>query len=203
LHKYKNMKNIKNQKQVNNKGTIKKMVSDMIESRAEMKRQVSTTSGTGAAAGALIYKTPISQGDTYQQRTGDKIRVHVIEWTAAFVDTTNNLFRVLLIEDTSNIGAAPLVTDILSSANIFAHMNPIYELQHRFRVLLDVVLKTSAAGEQYPIRRGVIKPKHPVYFNNTDDTPASGGKNAIYAVVIAKNSTGTYDFTTNIRFTDI
>ncbi len=175
----------------------------MIDSRAEMKRIVGTSSGTGSASGALIYKSAIAQGDSYDARTGDKIRVHSIEWTVAFTDTANNLFRVLLVEDTSNTGAAPAVTDILSSANIFAHMNPIYEIQNRFRVLLDIKLSTSAAGEQYRIRSGLLKPKHFVYFNGTDATAASGGKNAIYALVIAKSNTGTYDLTTNTRFTDI
>ncbi len=175
----------------------------MIESRAELKRIVGTSSGTGAAAGAIIYKTAIAQGDSFSDRTGDKIRVHSIEWTAAFTDTASNLFRVLLVEDTSNTGAAPAVTDILSSANIFAHMNPIYEIQNRFRVLLDIKLSTSAAGEQYRIRTGTLKPRHFVYYNGTDATASSGGKNAIYALVIAKNSSGTYDLTTNIRFTDI
>ncbi len=186
-----------------NRVAIKKMVADMIESRAEMKRIVGTSSGTASATGAIIYKSAIAQGDSFDGRTGDKIRVHSIEWTAAFTDTANNLFRFLLVEDTSNIGAAPAVTDILSSANIFAHMNPIYEIQHRFRVLLDIKMSTSAAGEQYKIRSGLIKPKHPVYFNGTDNTAASGGKNAIYALVIGKSSTGTYDFTTSTRFTDI
>jgi hypothetical protein len=181
----------------------KKMVADMIEARAEMKRNVGTTSGTASATGAVIYKSAFAQGDTYETRTGDKIRVHSIEWTAAFVDTANNLFRVVLVEDTSNIGAAPAVTDILSSASVFAHMNPIYEIQHRFRVLLDVVLTTSAAGKQYDIKRGTLKPKHPVYFNGVDASSTSGGKNALYAVVIGAASTGTYNFTTNTRFTDI
>lgn len=186
-----------------NRAVIKKMVADMIESRAEMKRIVGTSSGTASATGAIIYKSAIAQGDSFDNRTGDKIRVHSIEWTAAFTDTANNLFRFVLVEDTSNIGAAPAVTDILSSANIFAHMNPIYEIQHRFRVLLDIKVSTSAAGEQYKIRSGLLKPKHPVYFNGTDSTASSGGKNAIYALVIGKSSTGTYDFTTSTRFTDI
>jgi hypothetical protein len=183
--------------------TIKKMVSDMIESRAELKRIVGTTTAAGTTAGAIIYKSAIAQGDGYTDRTGDKIRVHSIEWTAAYVDTANNLFRVLLVEDTSNIGAAPAVTDILSSASVFAHMNPIYEIQHRFRVLLDVILPTSATGEQYPVRRGLIKTTFPNYFNGTANDAASGGKNGLYAVVIANAATGTYNFSTSIRFTDI
>lgn len=182
---------------------IKKMVADMIESRAELKRIVGTTSATASATGAVVYKTAIAQGDSYDGRTGDKIRVHSVEWTAAFTDTANNLCRFVLVEDTSNTGAAPAVTDVLSGANVFAHMNPIYEIQHRFRVLLDVVLATSAAGEQYVIRRGTLKPKHFVYYNGTDATSSAGGKNAIYAVVISAASTGTYNLTTNIRFTDI
>jgi hypothetical protein len=184
-------------------GTIKKMVSDMIESRAELKRVVGTTSATGSTGGVLIYKSAIAQDDTYQGRTGDRIRVHSIEWTAAYTDTANNLARFLLVEDTSNVGAAPVVTDVLSSATVFAHMNPIYEIQHRFRVLLDVVLATSAAGQQYVIQRGILRSKFPVYFNGTDATTTSGGKNAVYALVIANASTGTYNFTTSIRYTDI
>jgi len=186
-----------------NRGNMKKMVSDMIEARAELKRVVGTTSATAATAGAIIYKSGFAQGDSYDGRTGDKIRVHSIEWTAAFTDTANNLCRFILVEDTSNIGAAPSVTDILSSASVFAHMNPIYEIQHRFRVLLDVVLATSAAGQQYVMRRGEIRSKFPVYYNGTDAAATSGGKNALYAVVIGAASTGTYNFTTNTRFTDI
>jgi hypothetical protein len=185
------------------RNAIKKMVSDMIESRAEMKRVVGTSSAAGATAGAIIYKSAVAQGDGYTDRTGDKIRIHSIEWTAAYVDTNNNLFRCMLVEDTSNVGAAPAVTDILSSASVFAHMNPIYEIQHRFRVLLDVVLATSATGEQYAIKRGTIKTTFPNYFNGTANDSASGGKNGLYALVIANAATGTYNFSTSIRFTDI
>jgi hypothetical protein len=184
-------------------GTIKRMVSNMIEARAELKRTVATTSTTASATGATIYKSSIAQGDTYDTRTGDKIRLHSIEWTAAFTDTANNLCRFVVVADTSNTGAAPAVSDILSGTNVFAHMNAIYEIQHRFRVLLDVVVSTSAAGQQYTIRRGTIKAKFPIYFNGTDATTTSGGKSALYAVVISAASTGTYTLTTNIRFTDI
>jgi hypothetical protein len=187
----------------NKKTGIKKMVSDMIESRAELKRVIGTTSATASATGVLIYKSSIGQGDTYDARTGDKVRLHSIEWTAAFTDTANNLCRFLLVEDTSNTGSNPAVTDILSSASIFAHMNAIYEIQHRFRVLLDIVLPTSAAGQQYVIRRGTIKTHYPIYFNGTDATSTSAGKNAVFALVISAAGTGTYNLTTNVRFTDI
>lgn len=195
------MKN--NNKNKSTKVAIRKMVADMIDSRAEIKRVVGTTSATAAATGAVIYKSSFAQGDAYDQRTGDKIKLYNIEWTAAFTDTASNLCRFVLVSDTSYSGTTPTVTEVLSSASVFAHMNPIYEIQHRFRVLLDVVLETSAAGEQYPIKRGVLSVKTPVYYNGTDAASTSGGKNALFAVVISAASTGTYNFTTNTRFTDL
>lgn len=181
----------------------KAAVRDMIESRAEIKRVVGTTSGTTSTSGAIIYKSSFSQGDDYSGRTGDKIRIQRIEWTVASKDTNTTLTRFILVSDTSNAGVAPAVTDILSSASTFAHMNPIYEIAKRFIVLVDIVLSVSSSGNQYPVRRGVVERKFPVYFNNTGSASTDGGKNALYALVIGENATATYVITTNVWYTDI
>lgn len=174
----------------------------ILESRMEHKRIVQASNGTVATAGALIYYAAISQDDTISGRTGDKINPTELLWTFGYSDTATGIARMIIFQDTSNTGAAPSVTDVLSSATPQAHLNTVYNLQKRFRVLVDRTITTSAAGEQYVNLRGRVTKLSPIYFNGTGATSASGGKNALYVLIIGGQATGGYAINLDLAYTD-
>lgn len=180
----------------------KQAVRDMIQAQIEQKRIVQTSSGTVATTGAIIYYSAIGQGDALNTRSGDKVLVKQLLWSFAYSDTATGTARIMLVQDTSNSGTAPGVTEILSSATVQAHLNPVYHLQNRFKVLVDKVFETSAAGVQYINDRGSVKVRLPVYYNGTGTASTDGGKNSIFVLVIGGQNTGAYVINVDIGFTD-
>lgn len=180
----------------------RKAVKDMISAKLEMKRIVGVTNATVSTAGVLIYKSSMAQGDDFDSRAGDKVYVHDMDYTFSFSDTVTSVARILIFKDTSNTGASPSVTEVLSSATVQAHLNPVYDIQGRYKVYVDRIVDVSVAGRQYVTVRGNLKIRSPVFFNGTGSTSTSGGKNALYALVIGGQATGAYALNTSMRFTD-
>lgn len=197
------MKNSKNNKGGKTNGFVtKSAVRNMIQSQVEQKRIVQVSTGTVTTAGTLIYYSSIAQGDDKDARAGDKILIKSCNWTFAYSDTLTGVARIMLLQDTSNLGAAPAVTDVLSSATVQAHLNPLYHIQNRFKVLADETFTTSVAGEQYINRKGSCKIRAPIYFSGTGSSAASGGKNAVYLLIIGGQAVGGYVVNIDMSYTD-
>jgi len=184
------------------KYVTKSDVRNMLESQLEKKRIVQTSSGTVATAGTIIYYSAIAQGDALNERAGMKILVKELSWTFAYSDNVTGVARFLLVQDTSNTGVAPTVTEILSSATVQAHLNPTYHLQNRYKVLVDKTMTTSVAGEQYHNKLGRAVVKLPVFYNGTTTASSSGGKNSLYLLIIGGQATGAYVVNIDIAYTD-
>lgn len=168
----------------------KKAVRDMLEAQVERKMSIGTLNSTATTAGFLTYFSSIGQDDTLSGRTGDKIRLKQVDWTFSYSDTVLSVCRFILLVDRLNQGAAPAVTDILSSATVQAHLQPVNRLQNRFKILADVILDVAPGARQYLTRKGTIKLDIPTYFNGTSAALASAGKNAMFLLCVGGQATG-------------
>jgi hypothetical protein len=186
------------------KAVTKQQVKEMILSRSELKKNVGTTTGVPAVAGAMVYKSTILQDDSFSGRTGDQIRPSKMDISVLFSDTANNGFRVIIVQDTESYTAAgaPTVSDILAAATYISHHNPIGELNSRFKYLFDRSFDVSATGKQLVTYRTSIDMKGVISFSGTGDTSASCGKNAIWMAVIGFAATGGYTVVTTTHFRD-
>lgn len=183
-------------------GLTKAQVKSMIQARLETKRIVQTSAGTGSTSGAIIYYSAIAQGDALNQRSGDKVLIKELNWTFAYSDSVTGTSRMMLVQDLLNVGAAPAVTDILSSATVQAHLSPANHLQNRFKVLVDETFETSVAGIQYINKRGSVKVKHPVYYNGTGTASTDGGRGSLYFLIVNGQATGGYVINVDTGYTD-
>ena len=141
----------------------------------------------------------MTRGDDISQRIGREVTLRSVQMTYQIGSKNNTgldqYVRAMLVYDSqANGGPTPLISDILSASNTYAHRN--LENRHRFKILYDRTIALNASGE--PGSRRVLKfyrrLNHPVTFNgNTGGTIADIQTGALYFAAISSNPAGATD----------
>jgi hypothetical protein len=181
-----------------------RVVKDMIESRIELKSVAAHTGASATtAAGTVLYFTPILQDDTTNGRTGDQIVPHDITLHCTSICSATEAARFILFQDKFANGAAPTVTDVLTSASYNATYNHInVVLNKRYKILYDHQLDLCLNGEAQKHLRRVVKLKGKIGFIGTGDTSASAGPNTLWMIYIGTSTHVVSDINYRLTYRD-
>lgn len=198
------------------KRSVKQMIKGELLAKSEQKVQTTATLATAlSSAGLVITLTQqISQGDTLSQRTGNQISLLGVETRFTLVNTnvalSPVLFRVLLFQDTQNLGVLPAVTDILQTASYdsFYNLQEQYQ-QKRFKILDDYMYSSCVGGSNqawvHEVKLRTARLNTQVTYQGTANANAANGRNAIFALIISSATLAgqAYDYNTLVRYTDL
>jgi ribosomal protein L22 len=184
--------------------SVHTVVKNMLESRMELKSVAAATGASAtAAAGAVLYFTPILQDDTTNGRTGDQIVPHDITLRFTSIGSATEAARFILFQDRMNQGAAPTVSQVLSSASYNATYNHInVVLNKRFKILFDKQLDLCVAGEAQKHLTARVPLKGKIGFVDTGDTSASAGPNTLWLIYIGTSTHVVSDINYRLTYRD-
>lgn len=194
-------------------------------STGELKFVDSTLAGTlTATAGAILPTTGslllIPQDGTESGRVGRKVTLKSIAMRGTVVlpaatgaTSTDDVVRIILVQDKQCNGAAMGVTDLLETATADSFNN--LSNKSRFRVLFDKKVRVQAQGavasgaaftyaEQRVHWEKYIKLNMPIEYDNSATTGATATirSNNITALVISTDGTALVAWTCRVRYTD-
>lgn len=184
------------------KGVTKNQVRQMIIGRLEDKVFSQALTGTFSLAGVTNYVSAIAQGDGLGDRAGNVIRPKSLEFRVTIIDTVSSFSRVIFFQDNENVGTAPTVANVLQTALPNSTLLAESLSLRRFKILYDIMCPLSSAGDLTRFYHRVLPVKGAIHFSGTGATSASGGKNAIYVLLISTTNTATLDARTLIHYTD-
>jgi len=198
------------------KRSVKQMIQGELLAKSEMKVQdTPQLTQASATAGTILNVTQqIIQGDLISQRTGNQLSLHNVEirlnaYNAGGAVTVSQV-RLIVFQDTQNLGVVPAVTDLLAAANYSSFYNSSEQYQQRrFKILDDWIspLNQSAANASVAylkcFKAGRLNKQ--VTFQGVTNVAASNGRNAVFACVIffGANAGITYDFNSLVQYTDL
>lgn len=139
-------------------------------------------------AGTVFYVSGVAQGIDYNQRIGNSVKMQYIDLIMyTLAGTTSACTRVILFRDREQRQAVPAVTDVLETANPYAHYN--HNNLERFTILKDEYRSIDA-----------YHPTHPMTFTKTDRTHlryistaatiGSADENALFLLVLSDTASG-------------
>jgi hypothetical protein len=183
---------------------VAKMVERMFNRRVELKSvSASTSASATAAAGTVLYFTPILQDDTTNGRTGDQILPDHVDLNITALATASESARYILFQDKFNDGTAPTVTQVLSSANYNANYNHINViLNKRFSIIDDIRLDLSLNGEVLKHHYKTYKLNGKIGFKDTGDTSASAGPRTLWLLYIGTSTHVVSDINYRLAYRD-
>jgi hypothetical protein len=153
-----------------------------------------TTNFTLAAPGVAGVVTPVTQtiiqGDQVNQRSGNAIFVHKLDFLLTANSGIQDAVRVLLFVDKRNIGTLPLVTDVLDSARPTSPYDIVATVNNRYTFLYDELIAMSNTGSSSAsIARTVYRTiRKKVAFNGTISVTTANGMNAIFVLLISDSA---------------
>jgi hypothetical protein len=171
---------------------VRKIVNSVLAQRTEMK--FNTTNFTLAAPGVAGVVTPVTQtiiqGDQVNQRSGNAIFVHKLDFLLTANSGIQDAVRVLLFVDKRNIGTLPLVTDVLDSARPTSPYDIVATVNNRYTFLYDELIAMSNTGSSSAsIARTVYRTiRKKVAFNGTTSVTTANGMNAIFVLLISDSA---------------
>lgn len=147
--------------------------------------------------GAINNITDISQGDTTTTRNGNSILAKglmVRYWckpdVASPSATSQALLRVLIVQDTMNLGTTPTVSDVLEyTGSINGVLSPykyVNANQYRFKVLYDKTHSLNGGSANHNNDVKIVVNDHIKY---TGTAGTDEGRNQIYAIQISDQVT--------------
>lgn len=169
------------------------------QSAPELKADDTTVSANFNTTGEVTLINGIARGDALNERIDRKIFLKSV-YIHGYVfptDTTGvaQAVRYLIVYDKQTNAATPAVTDILTSATPYAHLNLSNAL--RFKVLADETIglsdATGTSTDYKPIKcyRKINLPQH---FNNGDaGTVADITTGALFLVCVGSEAAGVTD----------
>jgi hypothetical protein len=170
--------------------------------RREPKSFAGTSGSAPTTGGTIIHLSAIAQGDGIGGRSGDKIFIERVEFGVNVLATATNNTRYIMFQDMFNIGTAPAVADLFTSAGVaglFSSLNVTQ--QKRFRILMDKTLSFSVNGDlakTYFHKRNVNRP---CYFTGSADTTYSSGSIWLCYITDAATSAAN-DIRTKVVYSD-
>ncbi len=171
-----------------------------------------------AAAGYIDANAcAVAQGTGYNERIGHKITIKSlnVKWSiklsaaTSVTDTTDTVRMMILLDKQAN-GAAPIVTDILISADLLAFNNP--NNKNRFKTLMNRVytLKSSGLGNDTAIATTedqlydevFLKMNIPIEYSSTTGAITEIRSNNIVLLLISTDGLASFDAKVRIRYSD-
>lgn len=162
-----------------------------------------TASVAPDTSGFVNALSAVSAGDDVNNRSGNSIRAKhmLLRFTASrnsSVAITN--LRVLVVQDESNTGSVPSVSDVLQTLSPTAAINA--DAVARFKPLRDELITLNGDGEQGTSRKWYIPLDFHTRYTGTGNNPY---KNQIYLVTISDQGSGTapvVSFSSRLMFYD-
>lgn len=166
---------------------------------------VSTVGLAVATGGTMIDVTNgIIEGDDLSNRSGTAIKlVRIRALYRGTAVTTSSSVRFILFRDMLNQGSTPSTVNLLPAGNWISQYSDTREIQqHRFKILHDVTLDLSIAGENVKTRQYDIPVSGTTYYNGATAVAASNGPGAIFCLIIGNAISTATDHTIQLVFTD-
>jgi hypothetical protein len=164
-------------------------------------------------SGTVNSLSSVAQGDDYNLRTGDSIRVVKFEIVGsvfrAVASTANDTVRILVVRDLQNAGAYPAASAILESVGTATAPYSAYNalngvnFNNRFTIVYDELVCLDASHQVRNVSYSTTHPCH-VKYRGTANTIGSAGQGAYLLVLVTNASvnTPTFDFYSRITYTD-
>lgn len=179
----------------------------ILENQAEKKTQIVSNSGVGVTAvGTMInLSNNVIQGDDLNNRSGDKINVVGTRLLMRAVALVNSqTIRFILVSDNFNQGTTPAVTDVLNAASFIGNYNQTLVVQQkRFTIHGDWAVDVNINGESVKSLVKTFGRTGAIFYNGATAVASSNGRRACFLLVIGSSATGTYDFSWEVRYTDM
>jgi len=163
-------------------------------------------------AGSLELLSQIANGNGQSERVGRRINLVDIHLRFSLYpsdDFDSNYSRVLMFIDKQSNGAAPAITDVLTTSTYYSLLNPINI--NRFQVLYDSVrhstfnnnatLSIASTPTHFIETRKSLKGRS-IMFKGTGSTVSSIDSGAVYLLTISSSAAMTYQTTSRLRYTD-
>lgn len=173
-----------------------------------------TTVSPITTAGAIVSTfTIIAQGTTEVTRVGGKITVTNfnirgnISGLSQAAGQVGDIVRIIVFVDKQTNGAAPAVTDLLKTANIYSYLN--MDNVDRFQVLKDKFVSINqtgilAATSVYENKVFKVNKKlnMPIHYASTTGAITEVKSNNIYLLHISLTGESQISYSARTKFTD-
>lgn len=170
---------------------------------------------TAAQAGTVGYLSAIPQGDNVSEREGNSIKIQSFEFKGFIVRNGNQsaseveAFRVIVVRDLQNQGAAPTGADILETVgSIYAPIQHVdfingSDLNKRFTVVYDELITLDLYHPSHWIDFKTNHDCH-VFYRGIGSTVTSAGNGSYFMLVVSDRSTNpsALYMNTRLRYTD-
>jgi len=176
--------------------------------------------GTSLVTGSVLLLNGIAQGTDYNQRIGRKCQlkslfirftVNVNPGALGLLAPQGDVVRLLIVYDCQSNGAAPAITDVLSTVNYDSPMN--LNNRDRFKILYDKFATmyaytyssgtTIVAGNAKPVfLQKYIKLGMEEIFGGTAASIGSIQTGSIYFLTISQNEITQVNLYSRVRYTD-
>lgn len=196
------------------KGLVRTMIKSSISSRLEHQHYQTTASGTAIVAGNMYTITQgLINGDGVNQRDGDVIRPEMLTLKVLAKATPGNIvtqaevaYRVILFQDMLNVGAAPVLADVLAGGVISNYDIENWQ-QGRFKVLYDRTHAMSAAyaSNTITVIDTKIRMKGNIYYNAAGNALGANGKGSVWLLTLVDTVTGVgvaESYAIDLQYTD-
>jgi hypothetical protein len=178
----------------------------IVESNLEKKTFVSVLGATTFTTAGLV--TPLTQGiiegSGIDQRDGKMIIVKKLKLNIDLIGAaTSHTVRVIIGADNMAQGALPGVTDILNTASYLSAYAPTNFQRNRFKILYDKTYSLILTASNERVTRELVYPlNHRVFYSSNADVAGANGKGCLFIMFVGSFNTATYNFGSQITFTD-
>lgn len=170
----------------------------MLKGLVNVERKFADTQVVGniVDTGSITLLNPVSAGNDANQRSGNSIlgKYLTIRMTATCEPTaTTTYLRVIILMDLNGQGVAPTLASILQDITIGDGINSAKNIDNtdRFWILKDKVIPLDIADSRTAVRKWYIPLNTHLKYSGTNATDVD--TNAIYAVMLSDQGTGTYE----------
>ncbi len=179
----------------------------------EMKYIESNTQSATTQNGTITYLCGIGQGDDFNGRDGDSVRVVKFQLNGCVFrsasSTANEAVRIMVVRDLQNAGSAPSGGDILETLGTalapYQHLDGLNgpDYNNRFTVVYDELFTINASDQNRLFRFESDHACH-IKFRGTTNGTSSAGSGSYWLLAVSNSSvnTPTVDFVSRITYTD-
>lgn len=186
---------------------VKQIVTQRELKEKYLENQSISTTATSEAWGITLLNS-IDHGDTFYDRTGNKITMTQLNMRMRCNTNTIGGFasaRIIIFVDREPGGATPSQTDVFRGVYQTAMYETYGDTRGRFQILTDRCI-TFSTDQRMKHLTFFKKLNIPVEYDGTGAGGADLSKNAIYAAIIGNVGNGTnvvtMTFDSRIRFVD-
>lgn len=172
--------------------------------RGETKYTQGTLSITPLVAGSQSYNSGVGQGDTSDTRAGLRINAHTFYANFNYKMTASSNVRFIIVRDTMNQGAVPLITEVLETASVISPLNyNNFIAQKRFILLKDHTRHFTVGGVLFDTSLNKFKLDVQLSYGGNGFGVSDARKNSIFVYTVTDTaSAGTLELYTRLDFTD-